>query len=597
MAKSTSRQRFWYIPAATAIVAIVVMFAYQVWALRQKQLASGDTGAGNKKEVAAGELGGPVSDPSALLAKLDKSGSEATEIVPEPKQPSPPKLESSTDAADPFDGPEMDAHDKSARTDDALEFPAPERFDALPPERPQTGTTSDFTDEQPADKQMDNDVKSPGLEFDAAPPAIRDEPVKTDSGADTQPVHRGDPGALDFVEPQAEPEIITGNGAQQKEPALDDLQGEPVLEQQRDAPPASQPSEGAAVPALDPAADPAPAPAVVDDSPSVSEKGNDVPNDLPPIPKDPPAQSRPLLESNKDADPLIDETPAAGQGKSNEPPSISVPPQEPTELPSLDADVKRDNVKQSDPLPVDSGTPTDPSPLDSNPLEPETKPVESQPPPTDSAPAADPQPIESNPPVEKTAPRSSLPLPILSIDVGQESQTSPLIQPPAAEQPEVEPPAVQQPATQVPAATQPATPAAKPSLKVAVVNDGRAWAGAIVPFVYTVQNAGRAAVSDVVLRTHLSEGLDHRLGRVLNYHIRSLNPGETQTVRLNPRSSRGGIVTVAAEVFADGQSIGTAQTKLVVEMRANYPPAPNVFQPPSPMLECPVPDLEGGWDY
>ncbi|MEQ9407107.1 MAG: hypothetical protein RIK87_05250 [Fuerstiella sp.] len=108
--------------------------------------------------------------------------------------------------------------------------------------------------------------------------------------------------------------------------------------------------------------------------------------------------------------------------------------------------------------------------------------------------------------------------------------------------------------------------------KVAIRLEGPATVevGQQIGYTVHVTNPGSGKAENVVIQAAIPEGLEHRQGSLLTIEIGTLNPGELRRARLSVTAVKGGDLSLAVRVVADGDLMEqTSQVVAVAEPRLN----------------------------
>ena len=104
----------------------------------------------------------------------------------------------------------------------------------------------------------------------------------------------------------------------------------------------------------------------------------------------------------------------------------------------------------------------------------------------------------------------------------------------------------------------------EPLLKVTIKGPKEVQLGDPASQLITITNPGTGVAQNVKLEAVLSEGLEHPRGERLNIDIGSINPGDSQVVRLGLSAAKGGIQTLQVAATSSSDASATAVEKVTV---------------------------------
>ncbi|MDP1797571.1 MAG: hypothetical protein Q8K78_08825 [Planctomycetaceae bacterium] len=105
----------------------------------------------------------------------------------------------------------------------------------------------------------------------------------------------------------------------------------------------------------------------------------------------------------------------------------------------------------------------------------------------------------------------------------------------------------------------------EPLLKVAIKGPSEVLLGDPASQLITITNPGTGVAHDVKLEAKLSDGLEHPKGERLEIEVGSINPGDSQHVRLGLSAIKGGThtLTVAATSLSDATATATWKVNVI----------------------------------
>ncbi|OYW14487.1 MAG: hypothetical protein B7Z55_15730, partial [Planctomycetales bacterium 12-60-4] len=104
----------------------------------------------------------------------------------------------------------------------------------------------------------------------------------------------------------------------------------------------------------------------------------------------------------------------------------------------------------------------------------------------------------------------------------------------------------------------------EPLLKVAIKGPKEVLLGDPASQMITITNPGTGVAHNVKLEAIMSEGLEHPRGERLTIEIGSINPGDSQVVRLGLSAAKGGIQTLQVAATSSSEASATAMEKVSI---------------------------------
>ncbi len=104
----------------------------------------------------------------------------------------------------------------------------------------------------------------------------------------------------------------------------------------------------------------------------------------------------------------------------------------------------------------------------------------------------------------------------------------------------------------------------EPLLKVAIKGPKEVLLGDPASQMITISNPGTGVAHNVKLEAVMSEGLEHPRGERLTIEIGSINPGDSQVVRLGLSAAKGGIQTLQVAATSSSEASATAMEKVSI---------------------------------
>lgn len=104
----------------------------------------------------------------------------------------------------------------------------------------------------------------------------------------------------------------------------------------------------------------------------------------------------------------------------------------------------------------------------------------------------------------------------------------------------------------------------EPLLKVAIKGPKEVLLGDPASQMITISNPGTGVAHNVKLEAVMSEGLEHPRGERLTIEIGSINPGDSQMVRLGLSAAKGGVQSLQVAATSSSEASATAAEKISV---------------------------------
>lgn len=104
----------------------------------------------------------------------------------------------------------------------------------------------------------------------------------------------------------------------------------------------------------------------------------------------------------------------------------------------------------------------------------------------------------------------------------------------------------------------------EPLLKVAIKGPKEVLLGDPASQMITISNPGTGVAHNVKLEAVMSEGLEHPRGERLTIEIGSINPGDSQVVRLGLSAAKGGMQTLQVAATSSSEASATAMEKVSI---------------------------------